>query len=156
MRKWKNTFSWNKIALIIYANGPDCWLKTLPFNLLNFTQRRQGIAIWAEYVIWALQHLSDCLSALAAAAISAAAWRERLKKRGQMPLGKWHLIASASVPRVPSAGRSGRALQCCGKGYVWQLIVLDTDGNRLGKDGLDALGRDCGWCRDGQGERKDP
>lgn len=57
-----------------------------------------------------------------------------------MPLGKWHLIASESVPRVPSAGRSGRALQCCGKGYVWQLIVLDTDGNRLGKEGLDATG----------------
>ena len=54
-------------------------------------------------------------------------------------------MTSASIPDVSSTGRSGRALQCCRKMYVWQLIMLYTDGNRLGKGGLGVMGRDCGW-----------
>lgn len=36
------------------------------------------------------------------------------------------------------------------------MIVLDTDGNRFGKNGLDPMGGDYGWSTDKQGERKGP
>lgn len=80
-----------------------------------------------------------------AVAISAAARRETKKERADATGGNG---TSTSIPDVPSTGRSGRVLQCCGKGYVWQLIVLDTGRNRLGKDGLDAMGEGL-WMEQG-------
>lgn len=65
-------------------------------------------------------------------------------------------MASASILDVSSTGRSDRALQCCRKMYVWQLIVLYTDGNRLRKGGLGVMGSDCGWGRGDDGETKRP
>lgn len=54
--------------------------------------------------------------------------------------GGMALRASAGIPCISCVLRNGKALRHCGREYVWQLTVLDTDGSRLGKDGLDAMG----------------
>lgn len=76
-------------------------------------------------------------------------FRETEKDRADATRGS-ALRASASIPCISCVLRNGKALRHCGREYVWQLTVLDTDGSRLGKDGLDAMGE----SMDGRGVLK--
>lgn len=143
MTKWKNSFSWNKTPMIPYASRPGGWLKTLPSTLLNFTQRRQGRAAYLSRIRHLGTSAALCLPECAVCyscchfccSLEDATWGNGISECHQA-----FLVSPARAEGTELCSVVGRDV--FGGSCAWH-----TGRKSLGKDGLDAMGRGCGWSR---------